>query len=54
MPVDVVVDMQAVAAQPAAKEFSTSVHEIVEATQECLQLAQARMVAQANKHHRDV
>ena len=54
MPVDVVVDRQAAAAQPAAKAFSTSVHEIVEATQERLQLAQARVAAQANKHHRDV
>ena len=54
MPVDVVVDRQAAAAQPAAEAFSTSVHEIVEAMQERLRLAQARMAAQANKHHRDV
>ena len=32
MPVDVIVDRQAAAAQPAAKAFSTLVHEIVEAT----------------------
>ena len=54
MPVDVVVDRQAAAVQPAAEAFSTSVHEIVEATRERLQLAQARMAAQANKHRRDV
>ena len=54
MPVDVVVDRQAAAAQPAAEAFSTLVHEIVEATRERLQLAQARMAAQANKHRRDV
>ena len=32
MPVEVVVDRQAAAAQPAAKAFSMLVHEIVEAT----------------------
>ena len=53
-PVDVVVDRQAAAAYPAAEAFSTLVHEIVEATQERLQLAQARMAAQANKHRRDI
>ena len=54
MPVDVVVDRQAAAAQPAAEAFAMSVHEIVEATRERLQLAQARMAAQANKHRRDI
>ena len=54
MPVDVIVNRQAAAAQPAGEAFSTSVHEIVQATQECLRLAQARMAAQANKHRRDV
>ena len=54
MPVDLVVDKQAAAAQPAAEAFSTLVHEIVEAMQEHLQLVQARMVAQANKHHCNV
>ena len=54
MPVDVVVDRQAAAAQPAAEAFSTLVHEIVEAMRECLQLAQTRMAAQVNKHHHDI
>ena len=54
MSTDAVVDRQATAAQPAAKAFSTSVHEIVEATQKCLQLVQARMAAQASKHCCDV
>ena len=54
MPVDVVVNRQAAAAQPAAKAFSMRVHEIVEAKRELLWLTQAQMAAQANKHHRDV
>ena len=54
IPVDVIVNRQAAAAQPAAEAFSTLVHEIVEATRECLRLVQARMAAQANKHHRDI
>ena len=45
MPADVIVNRQAAAAQPTAEAFSTSVHEIVEATRERLQLAQARMAA---------
>ena len=51
---DVVIDRQATVAQPAAKAFSTLVHETVEAMQKYLQLAQAHMVAQASKYHRDV
>lgn len=54
MPADMVAYRQAVAVQPAAEDFSTLVHEIVEATWEHLQLAQAHMVVQANKHHHDV
>ena len=54
MPVDVIVDRQAAAVQPAAKAFSTLVHEIIESTRERLWLAQARMVAQANKHHHGI
>ena len=54
MPADVIVDRQAAAAQPAAEAFSMLVHEIVEATRECLQLAQAHMAAQANKHRHNV
>ena len=54
MPADVVVDGQASAVQPAAKAFATLVHEIAEAMQECVQLAQACMAAQANKYHHNV
>ena len=45
MPADVVVARQAVAAQPVAEAFFMSVHEILEAMQEILQLVQARMAA---------
>ena len=51
---DIVVDRQAVAVQPAAEAFFTLVHQIVATTQECLLLVQARMAAQANKHHCNV
>ena len=51
MPTDMVVNRQAATAQLAAKAFSTLIHEIIETTQECLQLVQAHMVAQASKHH---
>ena len=50
MPVDVIIHRQATAVQPTAKAFSMLVHEIVEATRERLQLVQARMAVQANKH----